>query len=209
MAEGAGFTAGVLSSAYFVAGTAATATGHGQFVYDASRATCRGIPDGTGSTTYRIAVFNPGDQVGADAIHALGQNAQASVARGPGGTDENNGPVYFTLTLSEPLDEDAILTFSTVSGTAQAGQDFVGLSSVDVLIKAGATFAHVGVDLIDDSVAESTETFALRLDAARTAGTNRTIVIDDGSAVGSITDGQAPPPTEPTVVGDHWTSCWG
>jgi hypothetical protein len=212
LVEGAGLTNGVVSSDYFVAGSAATATGHGQFVYN-SKAELLWDSDGRGSAkAARFAIFTVGDQVSADAIHAIGQTAQVSVsAAEPGGTAEDNGPAYFTFTLSEPLAEDAILTFSTVNGTAQAGQDFVGRSSVDVQVEAGATFARVAVDLVQDSVAESTESFTLRLDAARTADTNRTIAIGTGSAVASITDGQAPPPppTNPTVVADHWTSALG
>lgn len=210
LAEGAGLTGGVLASDYFVAGTAATATGHGQFIYKASSAELLWDADGKGSTkAVRIALFNAGDQVGGDAIHAIGQNALVSVsAAEPGGTAENNGPAYFTFTLSDPLDEDAILTFSTVNGTALAGQDFIGRSSIDVRIEAGATFARVAVDLVQDSLAEGTESFTLRLDAARTAGTNQAIAIDVGSAVGLIKDGQ-PPVTNPTVVADHWTSALG
>lgn len=207
LAEGAGLAGGVLSSDYFVAGTAATAS-HGQFLYNVSNGELKWDADGTGSTkALRIAMFNAGDQVTAGAIHAIGDNAVAAVSAAESGARaEDDGPVYFTVTLSEPLDEDAILTFSTVNGSAQAGQDFAGKNSVDVTIAAGATFARIAVDLIADGQTEGTESFTLRLDAARTAITDRAIPIGSDTATGSITDGSGgPPPTiDPTVVADHW-----
>jgi hypothetical protein len=214
LVQGAGITNGLLSADYFVAATAATATGHGQFVYDAADEELLWDPDGRGSTNaFRVAVFNPGDVITADSIHAIGETVQASVSAAEAGAiSESNSPVYFTFALSEALDEDAILTFRTVDGTAQAGQDFTGRNAVEVRIAAGATFAHIGVDLIADGVAERSESFTLQLYGARTADTNRTIAIGTGTATASITDGQGPPPppsSDPRVVASHWTAPLG
>lgn len=198
LSEGAGLTAGVLDPSYFVAGAAATAVGHGQFVFDAADSELLWDADGAGGTNaLRITLLDTAAIVTADQIHAFGQNASASVgASGSSEQSEENGLVHFALTLSQPLNEGVIITCSTMNGSATGGEDFVAFSSVDVLIGAGLTTAYVPVEILDDNLAEGTESFSLRLDAARGAATGAPLAIDIAEASVSITDTDS----EPSVV---------
>ncbi|MGV6809738.1 MAG: Ig-like domain-containing protein, partial [bacterium] len=67
---------------------------------------------------------------------------------------------YFFLALDNPLDVDASVTYSTLDGTATAGEDYVAVSGT-ATIPAGAQYAAIPVQLIRDNVAEPDETFAL------------------------------------------------
>ncbi len=175
LSEGAGLIGGVLDANYFVAGSAATAAGHGQFVYNAAKSELLWDADGAGGAgALRIALVDTTSSLTASQIVAQAETATASVAAFSSAPQaENDGPSYFTLTLSQPLNEDAILTCSTLSGSASAGQDFTPLSSIDVLIRAGSTTAYVAVELLDDQQAEGVETFSLRLELGADRGHRR------------------------------------
>ncbi|XSC41936.1 Calx-beta domain-containing protein [Bradyrhizobium sp. RDT10] len=93
--------------------------------------------------------------------------------------------VAFRIDLSAPWNEDVVLTYSTINGTAVAGSDFVGVSGAQVVIPAGSTSATVLIDVLSDNVPELVESFTLRLDSAvgSTSGTGLPIL---GTASGSI-----------------------
>ena len=81
--------------------------------------------------------------------------------------------VAFTIDLSAPTNQDVLLTYSTIDGTALAGSDFVGVRNGQVTIPAGSTSATVLIDLLADDLPESVESFRLHLNSvvAVTSGT--------------------------------------
>ena len=92
----------------------------------------------------------------------------------------------FALTLSEPAAQQVTVAYATANGTATAPDDFVAVSGT-VTFPPGATTAQVLVTIFVDGVDEPAEVFALDLSSPVGA------VIGDGSAVGTIADGDPPP----------------
>ena len=70
-----------------------------------------------------------------------------------------------TLTILRQGRENGIVevTYGTRSGTAVAGQDFVGLTNETVTFVNGQTSTTITVDLIDDGTPERTESFTVVL----------------------------------------------
>lgn len=199
LAEGAGLTGGVLSADYFVAGTAATAIGHGQFVYNAAKSELLWDPDGAGGAkAVRVALVTASTPITATQIQAFGESATVSVVVSETGPiAENDCSVYFTLSLSQPVTEDVILTVSTVNGTAEGGADFTALSSVQVVVLAGQTTVHVPVEILNDELGEADEAFSLRIDTAILAASGVALPIVGPAAQAVITD------DSPTIVAEH------
>ncbi len=201
LSEGAGLTGGVLDAGYFVTGSAATAIGHGQFVFDAVKAELFWDADGVGSVKQgRLAQIVTSTTLSADQFIAFGAAEFTSVSVATMESSpraEDDGPVYFKLTLSQAASQDVLVTCSTVNGTAIGGQDFTALSSFNVLIKAGQTTAYVPVALLNDTMAEGIESFSLMVDAAQFAGSGNAVPIGLGIANTSITD------EGPSVVAVH------
>ena len=191
----------VLDPAYFVAvaGPASvvqgTASGHGQFVFSSSASTHTLMwdPDGAGPThgialaTFNLdatpsaadfVVFNTPPTV---AVHG-------SAAPAPQRADAHVG---FTIDLSAPWNEDVLLTYSTVDGTAVAGSDFAGVSHGQVTIPAGSTSATVLIPVLAENDAESVESFNLHLDSAVGVTSGTAFSVAGSTATGSIA--QLPP----------------
>jgi hypothetical protein len=193
-----------LDPSYFVAvaGSASTvqgtSTGHGQFVFSstASTQTLMWDPDGAGPAHgTALATFNLGTVL-TDADFVI-LNASPSVTVNGSSTpvpEAAGAHLGFTIDLSAPANEDVLLTYSTVNGTAVAGSDFVGVSNGQVTIPAGSTSATVLVEVLADDRPEATESFTLQLNSAVGVTSGTLLAIDDNTAGGSI----APP--APTVV---------
>ncbi|SNT28834.1 Calx-beta domain-containing protein [Tropicimonas sediminicola] len=206
LSEGAGFTGGVLDADYFVTGSSATASGHGQFVYRADKAELLWDPDGTGSEkALRITLMQSGATLNASQIIEFGESASISVSTfGSAPLSEDAEAAYFVLKLSQPLNEDVRITFSTVDGSARDQDgDFFGISSGSIDLKAGSTTAYVPVVLQDDDVQEGTESFSLRIDSATFIGSGAAVAIGTGQASVSIVD------EGPKVVAETATASLG
>ncbi|MEW6257959.1 MAG: Calx-beta domain-containing protein [Pseudomonadota bacterium] len=116
--------------------------------------------------------------------------ADASVLEGSSGA----GMIMFTVTLSQASASPVTVSYSTLNGTATAGQDYA--STVGTLTFApGETSKMIHVEVTADQLVELDERFSLHLSSA----TNATIL--DGSAVGTIRndDVDAAPGTLPAV----------
>ncbi len=205
LVEGAGRTGNSLQSGYFVNGTAATASGHGQFIFNAAKSELLWDPDGTGSAkAFRIALITAESPITASQFQFYGETASASVsASAPAGQAENDGPLYFEISLSNTVTEDVILTYSTTNGTAIGGQDFTAITSAEVILHAGQSSVYIPVHLINDLYAEMTETFSFTLDGARLAASGVALSIGTGVANGLITDDAA------SVVAEYDTAPMG
>jgi DNA-binding beta-propeller fold protein YncE len=107
--------------------------------------------------------------------------------------------ITFTFTLSATAPEDVILNYHTENGSATAGSDFTGVTQGQARIAAGSTSVTVPIALVNDSVAESAEAFALRLDSAQLATSGTAVTIVDGTGTGNIADSDGAP-SQPRVV---------
>ncbi|WP_146592254.1 Calx-beta domain-containing protein [Puniceibacterium confluentis] len=207
LSEGAGLNGGVLDTDYFVSGTAATAAGHGQLIFNSAKSELLWDADGTGAAKVsRVALITTDTPLIASHFTAFGEAAAtvASVtASEAGAREENGGPVYFTIGLSQPVHQDVVLTYRTLDGTATGGQDFVSVSSAQVLLKAGQMSVNVPVALIDDSLAEGTESFSVALQSAHFAGSGIALPVSAVQATGQIVD------EGPSVVAEHNTAPLG
>ena len=102
--------------------------------------------------------------------------------------DENatNATLTYLLELSAASTADIDVTLETRAGTAVANADFVPKSQL-LTIPAGAASVEFGVLILDDRVDEPDETVNVEIVSA-SSGT-----VNDGSAVGTIVDDDAPP----------------
>lgn len=210
--EGAGLAGGQLDASYFSGTGVANVGGHGQFVYRASNFTLYWDPDGTGAgAAIPIALFVAGTAVAAGDFKIM--NELPSVALGevaPASQVETAPAIYFTVTLSDPAREDVVLTYSTVNGTAHAGEDFVGVTAGQVRIAAGAMGATIRIDLLNDELLEGGEDFQVRIDSAQlaTGGTALPVttslltahIVDEGPSVARISDMAAIGSSDPSGI---------
>ena len=90
------------------------------------------------------------------------------------------------------------LTFTSSNGTASAGSDYTSVSTT-VSFAAGETSKTVSISTIDDTTAESSETFNLTLTASSADAVPAQI--SDGTALVTITDND--PTSTITVNGDN------
>ena len=124
-----------------------------------------------------------------------------TVHSGPGPIDERaDAHVGFTIDLSAPWNEDVLLTYSTVDGTAHAGSDFVGVSHGQVTIPAGSTSATVLVNALDGNPSQ-VNSFSLQLESAVGVTSSAAFSIAGSTASGSL----APLPPEVVAITDTTT----
>ncbi len=99
------------------------------------------------------------------------------------GTDET---MDFEVRLNAQDDCKAVkVDWATADGTATAGEDYTA-SSGTLTFEPGETVKIISIPIIDDTVSDSGETFALRLSNAQG------VDIEDGEATGTILNDEAP-----------------
>ena len=119
-----------------------------------------------------------------------GDTAEVSIAATTDGDEQ--GPVdgVFTVTQSTSSVSDTVISFS-VAGTATAGDDYTALSGT-VTILAGDTTATIVAAVIDDGLAESTETLSVTLTGITSGESGVSVAPSPGnSATLSIIDNDA------------------
>ncbi|MGE0055982.1 MAG: Calx-beta domain-containing protein [Hyphomicrobium sp.] len=197
LGEGHGLNAGLLDPSYFasVSGSVkqGNVVGHGQFLYNTTSSTLMWDADGSGPQLgVAVALFNAVGGVptviSASDLSIQSSPPTVSVSTATPDPQQEGGQVLFEIKLSDGWNTDVTVHYSTLSGIATAGSDFVGISDASVVIAAGVTSVLVPVSIVDDVQNESgTETFTLQLTSATTA--NGTLLgVLGGSAVGSIVD---------------------
>ena len=94
---------------------------------------------------------------------------------------EGDGTAVVTLELSGPSATALVIPVSTGDGvvgtSATAGSDYTALTAMDITIAAGLTTQTVSIDITDDNIDESDETF--------------TVSIDDLTSVAGVTAGSS------------------
>mgnify|MGYP002777291941 CR=1 FL=1 len=144
---------------------------------------------------------------------ALSTAADAQVRTKPRGpmfnindavANESAGTISFTIIKTGSTSSSSSLRIATVNGSAVGGTDFIPLNGT-VIFAPNETVKQVQIPLLDDTVAESTETFRVRITALSNAR------IGDGSGLGTITDVDVPttppPPPPPPPTSPTWTVC--
>lgn len=110
----------------------------------------------------------------------------------------------FTVALSRPSGRNVSVAYTTVDGSAVAGEDY-GARAGTVTLAPGATSATVGVPLLDDSVDEPNESFALQLGAPSFAtlgdASAHATIVDDDEPAAAPQGGAPPPPPAPPAGG--------
>ena len=107
------------------------------------------------------------------------------MAEGNAGTS-NAG---FVVTLSaQPGASTVTVNYATANGTAVAPGDYTAVASGTLTFTGTTTTQTINVPIVGDTTVEPTETFTVTLSAPVGA------TIADGSATGTITNDDAPPP---------------
>ncbi len=105
---------------------------------------------------------------------------------------ENSGPLLFTVTLTQAVDVDVVVAFSTATDTASAN-DYTATSGT-LTIPAGETSGTITVVLTPDSIVEPDEHFVVRLTNPQ-AGSGVNVTIADDRGIGTIENDDSNPPT--------------
>jgi hypothetical protein len=150
------------------------------------------------SETFGLVISGPevADDIGTATI--VDDDPSPVVGVGDAPVAPEGGSAVFTIALSAPSGRAVSVAYTTVDGSAVAGQDYTARSA-RIGIPAGATSATVGVALLDDGAAEPSETFGLRLSApsAATLGAANggATILDNDQPGGSLA---AKPPPAPS-----------
>jgi Calx-beta domain/SdrD B-like domain/Dockerin type I domain len=105
----------------------------------------------------------------------------------------------FTITLSGPSSQNAVVAYETADGTATVGNSDYVAKSATITFTPGQTSRTVTVQVTGDNTAEPTETFLVNVNAVSGSTGNAqgigTIVDDDGAPTLTISDAVATPGT--------------
>ena len=153
----------------------------------------------TGTSDARIAVNTSLDQAtvtiaddDSAVVSVVASDNQAAEA-----TPLNNGE--FTVTLSEASDTATTISY-TVSGSADAGDDYVSLPGT-ISLAAGQTVATIALNVIDDLNLENDESVTLTLNSVTSGNSSITIGASNAATV-QIADNEVNPPNllAPTLI---------
>lgn len=124
------------------------------------------------------------DAAGNRTAYTVGNGVTPIISIGAASANEGEA-LAFPVTLSAPSASTVFVTYSTSSGSAMSGVDFVPTSGT-LTIAAGQAAGTITVPTIDDSTIESTESFTVNLSSPTGAA------IGAGLATGSIIDNDTP-----------------
>ena len=108
---------------------------------------------------------------------------------------EEGGTAEFRVTLSAGSTETVTVAYATADGTAVAGDDYTDTSGT-LRFAPGETAKTIQVPTLEDDAVEETETFTVNLSSPSGA------TIEDGTATGTITDDDQPPPLPSLAISD-------
>ena len=113
---------------------------------------------------------------------------------------EGNRDVPITFIRSGSLTGDVLITYGVVGDTATAGADFAAGGGT-VLIPAGVRQVSINVSILNDTLAEETESLSVAIINATGASmlaprTHRITILDDENVA-------PPPPSEPPLVSQY------
>lgn len=107
----------------------------------------------------------------------------------------------FVVTLSNSSSKEVSVRYSTVEGTAKAGEDFIAVNNQQLTIPAGETSGIITIAVIADDIKEADETFVVRLsspqNATLTKETATGTILNDDTRVRVSSEGYDAPTTYP------------
>ncbi|WP_083554505.1 Calx-beta domain-containing protein [Paracoccus sp. SM22M-07] len=121
-------------------------------------------------------------------------NNRAIAVSDPIVNEAANGKVSFIVSLSQPFPSDQTFTYRTYDVSAEAGSDYVQKSG-QIKFLAGQTEAIVDVDLINDNLPETAQSFGLAI-----TGTGG---VDSAVGVAQILNDDGPLPVLSVESGSH------
>ncbi len=144
-----------------------------------------------------------GDAGGRTAFYRINDdpgNLPPTVSVSDESVGEGDGTISLDLTLNFPAGTtsagyDITVPWSTVDGTARAGQDYTTRNS-SAVIAAGNTSSTINVPIIDDQLSEPDQTFTVRLGTPSPSA----VTVADGTGTATIDDNDAPADPTLTVV---------
>ena len=83
-----------------------------------------------------------------------------TMAEGNGGTNT----LEITLTLDQGSSKQISVVYSTIDGTAKAGQDYTAASNQTVTFQPGETQKKISIPLVADDIKEADESFLVRIE---------------------------------------------
>ena len=103
-------------------------------------------------------------------------------------TEGTNASIIFTVSLSNPASQPVTVNYTTVNGTALAGQDFTGTGgNITLIFAPGETSEDIVVPVLDDGQVENPEAFTVVLSDAK-LNDGQQLTITDASGIGNIVD---------------------
>ena len=117
------------------------------------------------------------------------RSTDVTVIEGNTGTTD----AVFTVTLSQPSAQTVTVDYTTVDGTAIAGEDYVAQTG-SVVFAPGDTTGTLTVEVMGDTLTEPEEYFTVSLDATASRPAATTAAAPTGGGVGRITDDDLPVP---------------
>lgn len=145
-----------------------------------------------GNETFAVNLSNSVNGV-IDTIQGIGtiiDNDTPDVSVNDITVDEGVGTASFTVSLSKKVNVPVTVQYTIASGTATSGSDFTAAAGYpltgQVVIPANTLSVPIKVNIVDDSLLETDETFTVTL----TGATNGTIVKPQG--VATIKDNDSP-----------------
>jgi hypothetical protein len=108
------------------------------------------------------ALADASDKIGADCETVQGLPKPAVSVSGESLTEGATLPLTFTITLAKASPLKVSVGFATADGTATAGSDYTATSGT-LVFAPGETSKTIGVPVVNDTVVEPDETFALTL----------------------------------------------
>ncbi len=106
---------------------------------------------------------------------------------------EDAGAIQLPIELSRPTDAVVTVQYASTDGTAESGLDYTASRGI-VIFDPGATRGVIEIEITDDEIPESTETFAVTLlkpqnaIIARGTGTGTILDNDGGTAILRVED---------------------
>jgi len=141
-----------------------------------------GLLSKDGASTFDNFVFRGDDPAYSMSLPPVAAIADASVLEGDSGTNT----AYINIELSKPADVEVSVDYTTVDGTAIAGEDYIQQTGT-ATFAPGETGVQIAIPILSDTEFEGDETFTVQL-----ANPNGLTVEDDSSVVTIIGD-DAPP----------------
>jgi Calx-beta domain len=105
---------------------------------------------------------------------------------------ENLATANLTVQRNGDVTAAASVQYSTSNGTAIAGSDYTGATAKTINFAAGQTSQTISIPIINDTTAETNETFTVTLSnpTGKTLGnqsTSTVTILDDDSSLGNLT----------------------